>query len=74
MWNRSHYEEVLVVRVHPSYLDGQRLDRFSKYEASSTVMYAYALAKAVEGTDPTEIVSLRLWRYFHPWGLSRERT
>lgn len=25
VWNRSHYEEVLVVRVHPSYLDGQRL-------------------------------------------------
>ena len=26
-WNRSHYEEVLVVRVHPSFLDGQRLPR-----------------------------------------------
>lgn len=25
VWNRSHYEEVLVVRVHPNYLDGQRL-------------------------------------------------
>jgi len=25
IWNRSHYEEVLVVRVHPSYLDAQRL-------------------------------------------------
>jgi PPK2 family polyphosphate:nucleotide phosphotransferase len=25
VWNRSHYEETLVVRVHPSYLDGQRL-------------------------------------------------
>ena len=25
VWNRSHYEEVLVVRVHPEYLDGQRL-------------------------------------------------
>jgi PPK2 family polyphosphate:nucleotide phosphotransferase len=25
IWNRSHYEEVLVVRVNPSYLDGQRL-------------------------------------------------
>lgn len=25
VWNRSHYEEVLVVRVHPQFLDGQRL-------------------------------------------------
>ena len=27
IWNRSHYEEVLVVRVNPGYLDGQRLPR-----------------------------------------------
>jgi PPK2 family polyphosphate:nucleotide phosphotransferase len=27
IFNRSHYEEVLVVRVHPSYLDSQRLPR-----------------------------------------------
>jgi PPK2 family polyphosphate:nucleotide phosphotransferase len=27
VFNRSHYEEVLVVRVHPEYLDGQRLPR-----------------------------------------------
>lgn len=27
VWNRSHYEEVLVVRVHPEFLDGQRLPR-----------------------------------------------
>jgi PPK2 family polyphosphate:nucleotide phosphotransferase len=27
VWNRSHYEEVLVVRVHPTFLDGQRLPR-----------------------------------------------
>lgn len=27
VWNRSHYEEVLVVRVHPEYLAGQRLPR-----------------------------------------------
>jgi PPK2 family polyphosphate:nucleotide phosphotransferase len=26
-FNRSHYEEVLVVRVHPGFLDGQRLPR-----------------------------------------------
>ncbi|MEZ4336659.1 MAG: polyphosphate kinase 2 family protein [Sandaracinaceae bacterium] len=25
IFNRSHYEEVLVVRVHPEYLDGQRI-------------------------------------------------
>ena len=25
IWNRSHYEEVLVVRVNPSYLDAQKL-------------------------------------------------
>ncbi|HEU0032045.1 MAG TPA: PPK2 family polyphosphate kinase [Kofleriaceae bacterium] len=30
VWNRSHYEEVLVVRVHPEYLDGQRLPRVPK--------------------------------------------
>lgn len=27
VWNRSHYEEVLVVRVHPEYLAAQRLPR-----------------------------------------------
>lgn len=27
VWNRSHYEEVLVVRVNPGYLDAQRLPR-----------------------------------------------
>lgn len=27
VFNRSHYEEVLVVRVHPEYLDSQRLPR-----------------------------------------------
>ncbi len=27
VWNRSHYEEVLVVRVNPGFLDGQRLPR-----------------------------------------------
>jgi PPK2 family polyphosphate:nucleotide phosphotransferase len=27
VWNRSHYEETLVVRVHPAFLDGQRLPR-----------------------------------------------
>lgn len=30
IWNRSHYEEVLVVRVHPEYLEGQRLPRIPK--------------------------------------------
>jgi PPK2 family polyphosphate:nucleotide phosphotransferase len=27
IWNRSHYEEVLVVRVNPAFLEGQRLPR-----------------------------------------------
>lgn len=27
IFNRSHYEEVLVVRVHPKFLDGQKLPR-----------------------------------------------
>ncbi len=27
VWNRSHYEEVLVVRVHPEYLETQQLPR-----------------------------------------------
>src|ERR1041384_88391 len=27
IWNRSHYEEVLVVRVNPKYLDAQKLPR-----------------------------------------------
>ena len=27
VWNRSHYEEVLVVRVHPEYLGAQKLPR-----------------------------------------------
>ena len=27
IFNRSHYEEVLVVRVHPEFLDGQKLPR-----------------------------------------------
>jgi PPK2 family polyphosphate:nucleotide phosphotransferase len=30
VWNRSHYEEVLVVRVHPEFLTGQRLPRVPK--------------------------------------------
>lgn len=25
IWNRSHYEEVLIVRVHPEFLEAQRL-------------------------------------------------
>ncbi len=30
IFNRSHYEEVLVVRVNPNFLDGQRLPRMPK--------------------------------------------
>jgi PPK2 family polyphosphate:nucleotide phosphotransferase len=32
IFNRSHYEEVLVVRVHPEYLDGQRLPSSARGE------------------------------------------
>ena len=31
VWNRSHYEEVLVVRVHPELLEPQRLPRVPKH-------------------------------------------
>ena len=31
VWNRSHYEEALVVRVHPQFLDTQRLPRRPKH-------------------------------------------
>jgi PPK2 family polyphosphate:nucleotide phosphotransferase len=31
VWNRSHYEEVLVVRVHPEFLEGQKLPRRPKH-------------------------------------------
>jgi len=30
IWNRSHYEEVLIVRVHPGFLDKQRLPESAK--------------------------------------------
>jgi PPK2 family polyphosphate:nucleotide phosphotransferase len=30
IWNRSHYEEVIVVRVHPNFLDAQKLPRRPK--------------------------------------------
>jgi PPK2 family polyphosphate:nucleotide phosphotransferase len=30
VWNRSHYEEVLVVQVHPQFLDAQKLPRVPK--------------------------------------------
>ncbi|MGE0788445.1 MAG: PPK2 family polyphosphate kinase [Sandaracinaceae bacterium] len=33
IFNRSHYEEVLVVRVHPEYLDGQRIPHRPKNAA-----------------------------------------
>lgn len=33
IFNRSYYEEVLVVRVHPGFLDGQRLPDYSSLQA-----------------------------------------
>lgn len=32
VFNRSYYEEVLVVRVHPNYLEGQNLPEYDKLE------------------------------------------
>ncbi|MDX1393764.1 MAG: polyphosphate kinase 2 family protein, partial [Gemmatimonadota bacterium] len=32
VFNRSYYEEVLVVRVHPEFLEGQRLPRIPPYD------------------------------------------
>lgn len=32
VFNRSYYEEVLVVRVHPNYLEGQNLPNYAKLE------------------------------------------
>ncbi len=34
VFNRSHYEEVLVVRVHPEYLEGQRLGAHGRAAAA----------------------------------------
>ncbi len=39
IFNRSHYEEVLVVRVHPEYLAGQRLPRDIDLETRFTERY-----------------------------------
>ncbi len=45
VWNRSHYEEVLVVRVHPNFLDGQRLPyRPKKLEDLWTERYESIIA------------------------------
>ena len=33
IFNRSHYEEVIVVRVHPEYLGGQEADWEERYDA-----------------------------------------
>jgi PPK2 family polyphosphate:nucleotide phosphotransferase len=30
VWNRSHYEEVIAVRVHPEFLEGQKLPQLPK--------------------------------------------
>lgn len=45
VFNRSHYEEVLVVRVHPEFLDAQRLPR---RPASLDELFAERLESIVE--------------------------
>jgi len=51
VFNRSHYEEVLVVRVHPGYLKGQRLprevslDRLWEERYESIVNFEHHLAR-----------------------------
>lgn len=44
VFNRSHYEEVLVVRVHPEYLEGQRLPRDVPLDRLWTERYESILA------------------------------
>lgn len=39
VWNRSHYEEVLVVRVHPEYLASEQLPRVPKLDDLWTERY-----------------------------------
>ncbi|MDX1570323.1 MAG: polyphosphate kinase 2 family protein [Xanthomonadales bacterium] len=39
IFNRSHYEEVLVVRVHPEYLAGQKLPSYDSLEELWTQRY-----------------------------------
>ncbi len=60
VFNRSYYEEVLVVRVHPGFLGGQRLPRVPELDALWQERYAsiraHALHLARNGT-----VVLKFW-------------
>ncbi|MEN8175985.1 MAG: PPK2 family polyphosphate kinase [Pseudomonadota bacterium] len=60
VFNRSHYEEVLVVRVHPEYLDHQKLpadiDRDSPWEARYASIREHEQHLARNGT-----VVLKFW-------------
>lgn len=48
VFNRSHYEEVLVVRVHPEYLEGQRLPRGARDDLAALWRARYASIRSME--------------------------
>ena len=63
IFNRSHYEETLVVRVHPEYLDNQKLPRLD-----SRTVWGERLEVQRQGSDalePVDVpVSLGAWAQF----------
>jgi PPK2 family polyphosphate:nucleotide phosphotransferase len=60
VFNRSYYEEVLVVRVHPEYLGGQRLDLPDNMEAFWQARYR-AIADHERHLAENGTVILKFW-------------
>ena len=60
VFNRSYYEEVLVVRVHPEYLGGQRLDLSDNMEAFWQARYR-AIADHERHLTENGTVILKFW-------------
>ena len=60
VFNRSYYEEVLVVRVHPEYLGGQRLDLPDDMEAFWKARYR-AIAEHERHLAENGTVILKFW-------------
>jgi PPK2 family polyphosphate:nucleotide phosphotransferase len=60
VFNRSYYEEVLVVRVHPEYLGGQRLDLPEEMEAFWQSRYR-AIADHERHLAENGTVILKFW-------------
>jgi polyphosphate kinase 2 (PPK2 family) len=53
VFNRSHYEEVLVVRVHPEFLEGQRLPNLDlETHGYREVLSQRVLSRAEEAAAP----------------------